>query len=152
MLPARHSAFGIASHQTQAGYFYIAAFSIRMGSILLWILLISAGGLPDASDMCTVPYFAFVDEDCGKLPFWLHPGCGISFSVDKYEECLSQASFLQYGVCNLLAAQCRNQDSYGNAVPVSVVFNTSMNLTALVFPGLWLLLMAWRYLLPVTTA
>jgi len=146
ILPERHSAFGIANNQLVARQFYIAAACIRVGSILLWILLISAGGLPDTSDMCLVPYFKFVDEGCGRLAWWLQPGCGTSFSLEKYEECLSQASWIQHGVCNLLAAQCRNQDSYGNKIPVSVMFNTTMNLTSLCCPGLWLLLTAWRHL------
>ena len=146
LFPERHSAFGIANHQMSAQQFYIVALSLRLGSIVLWVLLLSAGGMPDTSDMCMVPYLTFVDEECGKLPFWLQPGCGTSFSVDKYQECLSQASWIQNGVCNLLAAQCRNQDSYGGIIPISVIFNTSMNLTSLISPGLWLLLMVWRHL------
>ena len=91
-----------------------------MGSILLWVMLISSGGMPDSTDLCNIPTLAFVDEDCDKVSLWLQPGCGRNFRVDRYQECLSQASWLHGGVCNLLAAQCRNQDSYGNLIPMSV--------------------------------
>jgi len=142
-LPERHSTFGLCSHQLSAQLFYSVAAGLRVGSICTWLLMLLLGyGQPDASNICTVPYITFEDEDCAALPLWLHPGCGSSFSPARYQECVSQASWVQYGVCNLLVAQCRNLEM--GVFPISAVFRSLLNIVSVSAPGLWLVVGAIR--------
>lgn len=138
-LPERHSCFGLCHEQQSALLYQSSAALLRLGSLLLWLLLIVS--MPE-QDICVVPITNFVDKTCQDVPMWLSSGCGTFFAPKEYRNCVA-TSWMQYGYCNLLAAQCRNQALGKINLPISIVFNSGISLMSVLAPFLWLGCVLW---------
>jgi len=135
-LPERHSYFGLCNSQESAMVYQLVAAALRVGSFLLWLVM--AINMPSlGGNTCTVPVVNFHNEGCNDVPLWLSSGCGIFFDPDEWQRCVS-ASWIEYGYCNLLAAQCRNQSLGPFNLAISIFFNSSLSLTSILAPFIWL--------------
>lgn len=139
-LPEGHSCFGLCHEQQSALLYQSSAALLRLGSLLLWLLLIVS--MPEHQDICVVPISNFVDKTCHDVPMWLSSGCGTFFAPKEYRNCVA-TSWMQYGYCNLLAAQCRNQALGKINLPISIVFNSGISLMSVLAPFLWLGCVLW---------
>eukprot|EP00435_Cladocopium_sp_Y103_P047904 s426_g14.t1 len=139
-LPERHSCFGLGHEQQSALVYQSSAACLRLGSLLLWLLLIVS--MPEHQDICVVPVTNFVDKTCRDVPMWLSSGCGTFFAPEEYRDCVD-TSWMQYGYCNLLAAQCRNQALGKINLPISIFFNSGISLMSVLAPFLWLGSVLW---------
>lgn len=139
-LPERHSCFGLCHEQQSALLYQSSAALLRLGSLLLWFLLIVS--MPEHQDICVAPVTNFIDKTCRDVPMWLSSGCGTFFAPEEYRHCVS-SSWMQYGYCNLLAAQCRNQALGKINLPISIAFNSAISLMSVLAPFLWLGCALW---------
>ncbi|CAJ1384479.1 unnamed protein product [Effrenium voratum] len=136
-LPEQHSCYGLSSQSPPATGFYTLHATLRLGSVLLWLLTMAR-----PVDMCVAPVLHFWQPECAEVPSWIQ-GCGTTFSPQEYTRCL-RSSWLD-GACNLLAAQCRNQAEGQVDLTVSLFVDAWMSAVPLATPVLCLLFVLARW-------